>query len=406
MRKITVYILPALLLFTSCSKDKISENLKNSFITFYGGTGTNEGFDVKQLFDGSYIALGTTSTSDFGNQFYLLKVDQFGRKQWQKKFGGQYEDEGRSVQVMDNGDFILAGFSKMDNSTSPKYNIYMARTHPDGDLKWDIYLGGDTSLKANCIQFVSDREFVIAGSIEISGVNKALILFTDSSGINAKYVYNANDQKTFSGQANYIIKLTDGSYLFTGTTSYYDPGNTDLDFENLIVGVIKPENHLWSTYRLFGGKFNDAGHCVKQFPDGSFICVGTKVMNSSNTNSHIYMVKFKLNNDYPDSIWTKDFGYSNLDEGSSVDVVSDSLFLVSGTIGYSDGSMEICVLKVNGSGGILNETDNAIGGTNDLNANSIIKTLDGGFILTGTNKYSNSRSYMSLIKLSESEEIQ
>jgi hypothetical protein len=395
MNKIIFYIAASVLL-SSCTKERVAQDLKNSFINFYGGTSTNEGFDVKQLKDGSYIALGTTATSDSGKQMFLLKVDKYGRKEWQNKFGYEYNDEGLSLQVMTDG-YILAGYSDKDNTSSPKSNILLVRTDSKGNLRWKKQIGGDTSQRAYCIQIASQGGFVLAGSRDIGNVKIVMIAFTDTNGNNPKYSdHAANDQITYSGEAKYVIESNDKTYIFTGTTTFNFPDDTTA-LSNMIVGRVGHDQKLWKGVRNFGGTHDESGECIKQLSDGSFVSVGTIAI--STTNNDVYLVKFKLANDGFIRVWENHYdGDQNIDAGKSIEVVTDSLFAIVGTYGSSNAK-DIFFLPVDGSGNLIERDDYFFSGVYDQWANCIVKTSDGGFILTGTQEFSLNKSVMSLIKI-------
>lgn len=399
MHKKIVYILFASLLLTSCGKERVANDLKNSFMRFYGGQLTNEGYDVKQLPDGSYIALGTTETATNSYQMYLLKVDAYGKKKWQKEFGGKGNDQGYSLQVMPDGGYILAGSSDTNNIS----NIYLVRTDSKGNMIWEQRLGGNISQRAYCIQLASQGGFVLAGSRDFTTGTIAMIVFTDSLG-NTKYSYHANNQETYSGEAKYVTELKDGSFLFTGYSDYVVPDDDSLTLSNVLVGRVRYKNDLWSSVRCFGGLGNDYGECIKQLPDESFVCVGTKYI-SGDSLTNIFVLKLKLNIDGFNSDWQISFGDKYNDLGKSIEIISNDEFAVVGTKGNFDESQDIYILKINGSGKVLNEKDNnTIGGVYDQRGNCIVKTSDGGFIITGTNEYTTT-SVLSLIKAKSEDEL-
>ena len=67
---------------------------------------------VQQTTDRGYILAGYTKSygSDKGD-FWLVKPDPDGNKQWDKTFGGTDRDWAHSVQQTSDGGYILAGYT-------------------------------------------------------------------------------------------------------------------------------------------------------------------------------------------------------------------------------------------------------------------------------------------------------
>lgn len=78
----------------------------------YGGKPYHDNFySCKQTSDGGYIALGFTD--NFGiagsRDYYLVKTDSLGNELWYKTYGGNKEDLGESIEVLDGDKLILGG---------------------------------------------------------------------------------------------------------------------------------------------------------------------------------------------------------------------------------------------------------------------------------------------------------
>jgi len=117
---------------------------------------------VKQTTDGGYIIGGSTwpfSTYDYWD-FYLLKTDSNGDKQWEKTFGGSDDDRGYSVDQTSDGGYIISG------STGPwggETDVYLIKTDANGDKQWEKTFGGANSEYGLSVQQTSNRGFIIAG---------------------------------------------------------------------------------------------------------------------------------------------------------------------------------------------------------------------------------------------------
>jgi hypothetical protein len=57
----------------------------------FGGNQSDSAQFVQQTHDGGYFFVGVTSSFDFArDDFYVLKLDQSGKKLWEKTYSGMY----------------------------------------------------------------------------------------------------------------------------------------------------------------------------------------------------------------------------------------------------------------------------------------------------------------------------
>ena len=77
----------------------------------YGGFGIDVGHSIKQTLDGGYLALGTTGSFGLGSSdFYLVKLDADGNREWSSTYGTPSIEQGWSIAQGVNG-YALAGFT-------------------------------------------------------------------------------------------------------------------------------------------------------------------------------------------------------------------------------------------------------------------------------------------------------
>lgn len=221
--------------------------------------------NFQQTSDGGYIissdAVYEMDPETNLSKGYLIKLDAAGVSQWIKEYNkSDYSvkpSDGCSVfQCADNG-YIIATCLYPQNANQ---GICLIRTDASGNVSWSrLYPGAGTSA-AYCVQQTSDNCFIVAGSTLASGIQRAYVLKTDSSG-------NPLAGKAFTipsdvwGCAYAIRETTDGGYIVAGGYDY--PFLLKLD-HNFTVS--------WE-YSFTGetGVFND----VAESPDGGYVACGT-----------------------------------------------------------------------------------------------------------------------------------
>jgi hypothetical protein len=123
---------------------------------------TEEGRAVEPTSDGGFIIAGfTNSFGAGGNDVYLIKTLVDGTMEWTKTFGGSSTDEGYDVkQTPDGGYVVVGGTSSFGNLTT---NVYVIRTDANGDTLWTGVYGDIGFDRGYSVQLTPDGGFAIAG---------------------------------------------------------------------------------------------------------------------------------------------------------------------------------------------------------------------------------------------------
>ncbi|MFO0485294.1 MAG: hypothetical protein ACK51A_06485 [Sphingobacteriia bacterium] len=143
-----------------------------------GGSSWDELNTLQQTSDGGYI-LGGISESDSGfeksqnsrggSDYWVVKLDASGNKQWDKTLGGGLDDNLWSLQQTADGGYILGGRSSSgvgaekseDNRGSLDY--WVVKLDATGNKKWDKTLGGDGWDDLWSLQQTDDGGYILGG---------------------------------------------------------------------------------------------------------------------------------------------------------------------------------------------------------------------------------------------------
>ena len=125
----------------------------------FGGDTTESLSSLQQTTDGGYILGGTSYSGISGDKtqasrgdmdYWIVKTDANGIKQWDKTFGGDGDDGLFSLQQTIDGGYILGGYSNSgiggDKTQASRgdYDYWIVKTDANGMKQWDKTFGGDT----------------------------------------------------------------------------------------------------------------------------------------------------------------------------------------------------------------------------------------------------------------------
>ncbi|RJP73668.1 MAG: T9SS C-terminal target domain-containing protein [Candidatus Zixiibacteriota bacterium] len=138
----------------------------------------------------------------------------------------------------------------------------------------------------------------------------------------------------------------------------------------------QPPDTLWT--RTFGGSSYDYGSSVEQTTDGGYIIAGYTW--SFGLGYHdVYLVKTDAEGN---PVWQRTFGGSYYDYGYSVQQTTDGGYVIAGeTWPYGAGSYNVYLVKTDASGNPL--WQQAFGGSSGDFGRSVQQTADGGYVIAG-----------------------
>jgi hypothetical protein len=364
--------------------NKSSLNVEIEWIKTFGGKENDFAWSVLQTDDGGYVTAGYTESYGAGdNDVWLIKTDSFGKEEWNKTYGGMYDDYGFSIQQTNNRGFIITGYTECSNGG--KFDVWLIKTDFFGVEEWNTTFGGVESDVAWDVQQTSDGGYVIVGETESygNGNDDVWLIKTNISG-------NLEWNQTFGGTnedvGNSVIQTDDGGYIIAGYTSSSGAGSKD-------VWLIKTnETGVEQWKKTIGGPKSEIAHAVAQTSDEGFIITGyTESYGDDHQDAWLIKTDGKGNEQ-----WNKTFGGKAFDSGYSVIETNDGGYLLSGFI--SEVKEDFLLLKTDSKGN--EQWNKKFGGTDVDVSRSVKQTVDGGYITAGyTKSYGEGKSDFWLIKL-------
>ncbi len=141
----------------------------------FGGTGYDRFHSLKTLADGGAIAVGRTSSNDgnvsgnHGNSdVWAVRLDALGNVVWSKCFGGTNRDYGMSVDITEDGGFLVTGFTESNNGDVSGLNgsadTWLIKVDANGNLVWQKTIGTPATEYGTSASAVSDNSYILTSN--------------------------------------------------------------------------------------------------------------------------------------------------------------------------------------------------------------------------------------------------
>lgn len=250
----------------------------------YGGNQDEVGHSIDISDNGTFIISGQKADQSSGyNLSYLLKVDEVGDLIWSKTFGGSYNDYGYSVINTDNGGYILSGSTRSLGDING--DAWAIKMDSDGTILWENTYGGNGSESIRSIKQTIDGGYIMVGHTDSfgNGYNDVYLLKINSQG-DIQWYKTYGGMGTDNGWSVVETLDPDGYIIFGYSDSYGQSGSYDY-------WMIKTDvlgNVEWD--QTFGGERDDKAFCGLQATDGGYLIGGYSRSNSSNL-PNILLVK-------------------------------------------------------------------------------------------------------------------
>jgi hypothetical protein len=140
-----------------------------------GGSGTDWGFSVAQLTDGTYVALGESGSSDGdipgplgATDYWLVRLAGNGDIIGANNYGGSSTDRGRLILNTNSTGQLLIGSTLSTDGDIPtnqgSFDAWLVRVDTQGELIWSLALGGSQSDGLGSIAHLNDNDYCALGS--------------------------------------------------------------------------------------------------------------------------------------------------------------------------------------------------------------------------------------------------
>jgi hypothetical protein len=272
----------------------------------YGGPGNERARSVVAVSDGGYVIAGSTTSFGAGNtDFWLVKTDAAGNVEWNKTYGGGWNEYAHSLVVTPDDGFAIAGstdsFGDIDSYDSD--NFWLVKTDASGNEEWNQTYSRGIAERITSLVVTSDGGYALAGYSYHSGRRPLTpyhfwLVKTDEFG------YAKWNQSYGQSQYDYaytLVETSDGGYAIAGETSSLDDSGQDF----WLIKTNKFGKMEWNqTYGRSG--VYDGARLLVETSDGGYALAGDGFLVKTDADGNeewnqTYAYDIGLLVEYPDS---------------------------------------------------------------------------------------------------------
>ncbi|RDC65089.1 T9SS type A sorting domain-containing protein [Adhaeribacter pallidiroseus] len=371
--------------------------------------------------DGGYLLGGSSKSNKSGDKsdsnqgppnarfnyadFWVVKINNQGKKIWDKTLGNAYEDKLTTIMATPDGNYLLGGYRDTDEYHLTDY--WIVKVNPQGEILWDKAYDRDWVDHLTAITSIPDGSYLVGG---YSG-SETLAYWIIKINATGDKIW----EKVYSGSSIFpcaacetnrsflvdILPTPTGNFLLAGY-SYSDRGGSrseanrgSSDYWLLEID----ESGAKIADKVFGGQNADELAAIVPIAAGGYLLggssnsgVGYEKSEPSKGNSDFWLVQTEITAFPPANLatWNRRFGGNNADNFTAMLPTADGGYLLGG-YSYSQqtgdksqnsqGKSDYWVVKTDAAGNKL--WDKRYGGTGRDYLNTLIATPDGSFLLGG-----------------------
>ena len=294
---------------------KFNGNGVRQWGTYYGGTGSDDGYSTTTDASGNVYLAGYTASSSgistaghqnsLGGTYdaFLVKFNGAGVRQWGTYYGGYGDDRGLSTSTDASGNVYLAGYTQSisgiasgghQNSLGGQYDAFLVKFNGTGVRQWGSYYGGgpdddigystatDVSGNVYLAGYTQCTSGIASGGHQNSfgggtgGTEDAFLVKFNGAGVRQWGTYYGGPDSDYalstatdpSGNV-YLAGTTDGTTaIASGGHQNSLGGNVD----GFLVKFSSSGIRQWGTY--YGGAGSDFGNSTATDPSGNVYLAG------------------------------------------------------------------------------------------------------------------------------------
>lgn len=316
--------------------------------TTLGGTGDDFGYTMIPTRDGGFAIVGGTNSGDGdfkvpasnGSDAYLAKYNKHRQLEWTKTIGGTGEDNFTAVAQTFDGGYIAVGQSESTNGgikgNHGGFDVLVVKFSASGNVEWQKSFGGSgdefgegvvSTLYGGyaIVAFTTSDDGNVSGNHNTDGNFDGWFIQIGAKGnLLFQHCYGGSDFDGFFS----MVSSGNGSFILEGASGSND-GDVSGNHGNGDAWVVKVNAFgkiLWQKCVGGSGGEGDGNNDIATTADGNIIIDGGSNSTDGDINAqNDTAVSFvaKLNSSTGNIIWSKSYAEPSLRNGGEIFATSD-----------------------------------------------------------------------------------
>lgn len=250
----------------------------------FGGDRDEYAGGIAGMANGGVMIVGDSeSFSKRGyKDIYITLLDKDGNKISQRTIGGKLNDEAKDLTRTADGNFMMVGARELNRSGDSDF--FLMKLDQNGKKIWAKTLGQNENDILNAVTPTPDGGIVATGSTRSYNSEQtdlAVVYFNK----NGKLIWFKIYGFKYYDEGNAVTVTKDGNYLVAGKTNSMGKG----DFDNYLLALDPKGKLIWS--KVYGEREKDIAHGITRTSDGSVLIVGES--DSYKRAKDFFMIKVK-----------------------------------------------------------------------------------------------------------------
>ncbi len=231
--------------------------------------------------DGGFLVVGDSNS--FGNGYkdvYIVKLDQNGKEISSHVIGGEKEDSAQALTRTSDGAMMLVGYRELERSGNTDF--FVMKLDQNGKKIWAKTYGEEQADRLNGVTATADGGIVATGSTRSykSAQTDMSVMKLDTDG---NIVWHKIYGFKYYEYGNAVASTSDGTVMVAGGTSTLGKG----DHSAYMIALDKSGKLIWS--HVYGDRNKDRMNAIARMDDGSMIAAGGS--DSYSRATKFYMLK-------------------------------------------------------------------------------------------------------------------
>lgn len=247
--------------------------------------------------EGDYILVGLTESTNgdvitpiYGHKdIWVVKMNDEGEILSSRTYGGTSYDEALSVDVFENGNYIVAAQTYSNDGDINEFygtpgmdsDIWLVEFNPEGEIVWQNTYGGGNMDKAHKVLITPDNGILVGG---YAGSENGNINIPNNTGSLDFWVLKLDSERNLEWQYKYggsgndnlfNMTIAEDGYVLMGATNSTDLGE-GAEFQGVYDQLIMKVNFdgelQWM--KTLGGSDNESAEAIVIDEDGSYVIAG------------------------------------------------------------------------------------------------------------------------------------